>query len=134
LKFSEVELFGYASESGQPQWPPLSGPLFDDDADGRENLLEYALDGDPSDDQDLGVDPTFVKAGSAFEYTYLKRNNDPNLIYTVEMTTDLITGFWTNTGYMVLGTNVTGGVYDEVTSSIPTDSPQSYIRLKIENQ
>jgi len=59
-----------------------------------------------------------------------------NLVNTLETTTNLISGVWTNAGYIVLGTNVMGGGidYDEITNSIPTDLDEKYIRLKISTQ
>lgn len=107
--------------------------LEDDDGDGRSNFHEYVLDGNPVNEGNRGVEPVFIKEGGAFEYIYKQRNKDQNLIYTVQTCADLVSGTWTSTGYTVTGTNVTGGTYNDVTNSIPTTGPQSYIRLTVTN-
>lgn len=106
----------------------------DYDNDGRNNLYEYALGGDPENPVSLGLDPIFIKVGSDFQYTHQKRNDDLSLDYDVETTDDLVSGSWVTTGYSVLGTNVLGGAYDEVTNSIPATAAQTYVRLKVTNQ
>ena len=40
---------------------------------------------------------------------------------------------WTNAGYNVMETNVTGGDFDYVTNSIRTTNGAQFIRLKIKN-
>ena len=103
----------------------------DDDHDGRNNLYEYALDGDPTDDEDIGVDPVLVKTGNGFEYVHLRRHDDPDLIYTVETSTNLISGVWTSGGLSVLGTNSYNADYDEIIHGVSPTNPHSYFRLKI---
>jgi hypothetical protein len=44
----------------------------------------------------------------------------------VETSTNLGSGIWTNAGYSVIGTNVTGGVYDQVTNKISTAAPATW--------
>ena len=66
-----------------------------------------------------------------FEYTHQQRNDDSTLVYRVEACTNRVSGVWTNTGSRVLGANILGGVYDEVTNSISADRSQIYLRLKI---
>jgi len=103
----------------------------DDDHDGRNNLYEYALDGDPTDDQDPGVEPILVKTVAGFEYIHLQRNDDSNLIYTVQIRTNLTSGVWTTDGISVLETNAYNSKYDRITHGVSTNNPYSYIRLKI---
>ena len=72
---------------------------------------------------------------NGLKYVYAQRNDDADLIYTVQ-TRDMFTAgvSWTNEGYtVVLATNITGGVYDYVTNSVPTTDPVKFIRVKIEN-
>jgi len=95
----------------------------DDDLDGLNNFCEYAIYGKP----------TLTQSGSTFYYVHKQRTDDPNLSVELQTTTNLVSGSWTNTGYSILGTNVTGETYNEVTNRIPADRPQSYIRLKIIN-
>jgi hypothetical protein len=107
----------------------------DYDSDLRNNFYEYALNGDPTNQLNGGVDPTLESLNDSLVYIHLQRNDDPNLIYQVETSTNLVTGVWTNTGYAVLGTNSMGGgtFYDEVTNGIPVDVDEKFIRLKIMN-
>jgi len=112
--------------------PGDSGTAFleDFDSDGRNNLYEYALDGDPEDDQDLGVNPTFIKVNDELQYSFKQRNDDLNLIYNVQTCSDLTAGGWTNTGADA-ASSTPDGLYNNVMHIIPTGSSQSYIRLKI---
>jgi len=103
----------------------------DDDGDGMDNLLEYALDGNPTNMVD-DVDPVFTKVGGDFEYAYKQRNDDPNLTYTVEVCPDLSAGNWADSGTTAVPTG-SAGAYDSVKHTIPAGSNQSYIRLKVEN-
>ena len=105
-------------------------PSVDHDGDLRNNLYEYALNGDPADPLNKGVDPTFIRAGNTLKYVSLQRRNAPDLTYSVEITTNLASGVWTNA---VVGaqTNLTGGAYDVITNNLSILYPQCYIRLKI---
>ncbi len=100
------------------------GPLDDDDLDGLNNLSEYAV----------SQKPLFIKSVDVFNFVHFQRNDDPSLDVELQTCDDLVTGAWINTGYTILGTNITGGTYNEVTNSIPVDNSQTYIRLRIENQ
>lgn len=148
LQIAEIELFGDADEEGggenspyQTIWTTVvpgvdsgTGLLDDYDNDGRNNLYEYALNGDPEDNQSLGNDPAFIKAGQAFIYTHLQRNDDSLLSYIVQNTTNLVNGSWEDTDSAPIGTNITGSAYDVVTNRILATESQTYIRLKIEGE
>ncbi|VGO12003.1 hypothetical protein PDESU_00551 [Pontiella desulfatans] len=106
----------------------------DYDHDGLINLYEYGLGGNPTNGFVNGNLPTFGKDGADFGYVYAQRSDDPTLTYYLGTDDDLVAEpGWTNSGYTVEGTNVTGGTFDEVTNSIPTADPQKFIRLFIEN-
>ena len=117
-----------APASGYDAWATangiVGGPTDDDDSNGLDNLSEYAV----------GQKPIITKSGATFDYVYQQRTDDPALNYLVETCADLTAAAWTNTGYTVMGTNVTGGTYNEVTNSVPATGSQSYIRLRITNQ
>jgi hypothetical protein len=103
----------------------------DYDGDGLANFGEYALGGNPTNGLDTGEAPTFGHADGAFNYIHPQRSDDDSLIYTVETCADLVSGVWTNAGYSITGTNVTGTSFDYVTNAVLTDQEQIYIRLKI---
>ncbi|MBM4152038.1 MAG: hypothetical protein FJ220_00760, partial [Kiritimatiellaceae bacterium] len=121
---------GWAGEQGES----IGEPEDDHDTDGRNNLYEYALNGDPTDDQNNGTDPGLVQSGSTMEYSHLKRRNDPTLSYIVQTRTNLLSGSWMVVGHTVLGTNSYNADYDRVRYSISTINDASYIRLMIEQQ
>ncbi|MCU0858282.1 MAG: putative Ig domain-containing protein, partial [Pontiellaceae bacterium] len=123
--------------SGYAAWAATNGvgaPDVDHDGDGRNNLYEYALNGNPTNSTDNGIDPVLISTGSGFEYIHLQRNGDSGLIYTVETRTNLLSGIWMTNGTSVLGTNAYNAVYDEVRHGVAVTNTRSYIRLKIENR
>lgn len=126
------------SRSGYVQWTEQWAPADvsvqtnDYDEDGLDNLNEYALDGNPTNALDQGTLPTFTKVGGAFEYVHPQRSDDTNLVYTVETKTDLAFGTWTNLGYVVSGTNLTGETLNIVTNTVDTIEDQRFIRLQVE--
>ncbi len=99
------------------------GPTDDDNGNGLDNLFEYAVSGQP----------ILFESGDVFHYVHKQRNDDPNLVFSLETTTDLLSGNWTPHGIGVVGTNVTGGFYHEITYSIPRTNSQRYIRLTVVN-
>jgi hypothetical protein len=126
----EVEIWGEpvtASTTGYDAWATDNSV----DAGDLVNLLEYALDGDTTIYGDGA--PTVVKNGDALEYSFKQRNDDTNLVYEVQICTDLTAGGWTNAGTVAEPVS-TNGVYTDVRHTIQADQPQTYIRLKVENQ
>jgi hypothetical protein len=116
--------------------PTDIGSLTNDyDNDSINNLREYALNGDPVDPEDGGVNPILSNIGGQLVYIHLQRNDDPGLVYSVETTTNLVSGDWMRAGDTARGTNVMGGgtFFNEVTNNIPADTDQQFIRLKITN-
>lgn len=130
-------LFGYEKWAGR--WGvDIGSETADYDEDGLSNLYEFGLDGDPTDPVDQGVSPEFAVAeiGGSNEFVYVhSQRSDPDsgLIYSLALATDLVSGNWvTNTGYVIDGTNVTGGTLDFVTNTTDMIDDQKYIRLIIE--
>jgi hypothetical protein len=107
----------------------------DFDEDGLQNLYEYGIGGDPNDDTDLGFAPVLVKAADgSLLFVTTQRTDDPQLTYTVETTTDLLSGSWGTAGTTVSGTNVVGATLAELTNSVDTVAQdQRFIRLSIDN-
>ena len=124
---------GYGSWANQ--WGVEIGASTNDyDNDGVFNIYEYGLDGDPTNDTVApAVLPVLANTGSGLEYVHVLRNNDPGLTYSVETTTDLVNGTWTNAGVTAVSTNVGGGVFDTVTNTVDSLVDERFIRLIIEN-
>ncbi|HKL20497.1 MAG TPA: hypothetical protein VJ904_01750, partial [Tichowtungia sp.] len=106
----------------------------DYDSDGVANLYEYGTGGNPDDDTHTGTAPTFTKIGDSFIYVHPERSDTDILTYTVETTTNLVSGIWTAAGYTIGGTNVTGDTLDFVSNTVTTVEDEKFIRLKIEKQ
>jgi hypothetical protein len=114
------------------EWGPDIGAATNDpDADGLSNLSEYALGGDPTNSAVHGSLPVFTKSGNGFIYVHPKRSDSTSITYTVETTTNLMSGVWRNEGFVATGTNVTGGTLDFVTNSFDTADGEKYIRLRV---
>jgi hypothetical protein len=113
--------------TGYDAWAAAEGVNSGDMA----NLLEYALDGDPTTYGDS--EPTVTKVNGEFKYVHPQRSDDLNLEYTIQTCSDLTANNWVDTGVTAI-TNITGGTYNDVTNTIPTVSSQTYVRLKIVNQ
>jgi hypothetical protein len=128
-----------APASGYHQWADLYGGASqigaatdDADFDGLSNLYEYGVGGNPTNGLDRGILPGLSNSGNRTIYVHPIRSDDTNITYTVETTNDLMVGAWTNQGYTVTGTNLTGGTFNFVTNDVDTVRNSKYIRLKIE--
>jgi hypothetical protein len=116
----------------------VQGPSGNDDGDRLSNLYEFGLGGNPTNSSDVGYPITFgLKfAGGTnwLEYVYPKRS-DPNsgLLYYLQLTTNLVTPVWTNSGYTVTGSGPLTNGFLSVTNRIETNlKSQQFIRLIIE--
>ena len=110
----------------------IGSELANYDGDSLDNLSEYGLGGDPTNSSDLGHVPVFENDGSGMIYVHAQRTDNPNLAYWLETTATLTLPSWTNSGYSVVSTNVTGGLFNFVTNSVPTADDKTFIRLQIE--
>lgn len=122
------------------QYSLTQGSAGDDDGDGFKNLYEYAIGGNPTNASDHGFVPTFtLKSGGGSnwcEFVHAQRS-DPNsgLLYSLQLTTNLVTSAWTNTGYTVVGTGPLTNGFLSVTNRIDTNlKSQQFIRLRISGQ
>jgi len=109
----------------------IGSSINDYDGDGQVNLAEYALGGNPTNELDHGENPTMDTADGGMWYIHPQRAHDPELIYTVQVSTNLISGGWTNDYVTAVGTNVTGETLNYVTNQVPDVEPKLYIRLKV---
>lgn len=117
-----------APSSGYLTWAAENGitgqPLDDDNGNGWNNLLEYALNG--------GVSPSLEPTESTPVFCHLRRNDDAELSYVVEVCTNLLDGSWSTNGVTVQGAGDAGGSFEEVTNAVPDSSEAVYVRLKVE--
>ncbi|HKL21962.1 MAG TPA: hypothetical protein VJ904_09165, partial [Tichowtungia sp.] len=126
------ELEGYDQWAEDHGGTNMIGSAMDDaDFDGLSNLYEYGVGGDPTNRLSHGTIPTLSKSGNRFLYIHPQRSDDGSLTYTVETTTNLISGTWLSVGYTITGTNVTGGTLNFVTNDVDTVRNKNFIRLKI---
>ncbi len=107
----------------------LSGNAADPDADGRSNLLEYALGTDPGASDPGPVLSTTSGSPENLQISF-KRIAAPALTYSVESSTDLITWdptpVWTSTGAQ----NTLGPVTVTDTANLSL-TPRRFLRLRV---
>jgi hypothetical protein len=96
------------------------------------NLYEYGLGGNPTNRLDRGTLPVFSKINDVFYYSYPRRTDDANITYTVETTTNLASGAWTNDGYTFLYPAALDENLEWSINEIDTTERGKFIRLKIE--
>jgi len=108
----------------------------DYDQDGLLNVSEFGLNGDPTNALDQGTSPVFgivnVGGSNVASYIHPQRSGpESGLAYSLELNTDLVDGNWSNGGYAVTGTNVTGSTLDFVSNVTDTVVDRKFIRLVI---
>jgi hypothetical protein len=136
LAFSGAPLGGY--EGWALEWGVGLGAATDDyDGDGLLNVCEYGLGGNPTNPADQGFSPECSIVNEAgtnwFGYVHPQlADSDGSISYHLELSTDLISGTWTNAGYLVLGTNIADETMHYVTNMVSTVEDQKFIRLVIE--
>ncbi|MCK5675848.1 MAG: hypothetical protein KAH99_02405, partial [Verrucomicrobia bacterium] len=140
--FDNFSLQGPLAETGYVTWAAgwgvdIGAETNDYDLDGLVNIYEYGLGGDPTNAANQGTFPEFgiVNVGGRNWFGYLHpqlSDPDSGLSYFLELSTDLVNGSWTNSGYTIAGTNVTGGELDFVTNVTDTVNSQKFIKLIIE--
>jgi hypothetical protein len=119
-------------------WVVDIGASTDDyDGDGLDNLMEYALGGNPTNADAAAVLPLLHSSGNDFYYTHNERTDDTSLTYTVEWSDDLSVMSWKTDGVTFFGESASAfpDVLKTVTNLIPTlGKDQQFIRLKIEKE
>jgi hypothetical protein len=108
----------------------------DPDVDGLNNLGEFALGGVPTNGTDAAaLFPTIGKVdNSVFEYIHRRRTDAEaaGLIYTVECSSNLVSGNWSTNGIVISGTAPAEIGFETVTNEISTSSEdEQFLRLKI---
>ena len=133
-----MKIVSYSGLSGYETWSNeyalVEGQYGDDDDDGILNIYEYGQGGDPTNGTVApAVLPEYAFiGGNVFEYIHAQRSDDDTISYYLELTDTLTPVAWTNDGYSLSGTNVTGETLDYVTNQIPTTDPEKFIRFIIE--
>jgi len=116
--------------------PPSAG--LDPDGDGRINLWEFGLGGDPNDIGSLGVDPVseLVNVGGTnyIQYVHLRRKGALlGIDYKLKDTVNLV--FIPMTNDAAVASQSVGEYdanYETVTNLIPTTESAKFIRLQLE--
>lgn len=128
---------GYAGfkEFYQIDDKPNSDLADDYDGDGRPNIFEYGLGGDPRDPADIGAKP-FLRYDGNDNISFCNAvltDSDSGISYTVEHTPDLKNPAWTNSNWNLVATNTTGNAaFNELEHRIDSrDQQQLYFRLSI---
>ena len=116
--FTEAQIY-----QSQMTWPEE-----DPDGDGINNLLEYALGGDPTRPFTAKL-PVAAKAPGALTLTYRKIPALPDVGWQVETSADLVQ--WSPVGDVLVA--MENGI-EIRRASIPTTSPSAFLRLKVIKQ
>ena len=139
LDYVTFEGNGAAAPTGYDAWiveHGLTGAetnrTADVEPDGMDNLLEFALGGDPNIDDAASVLPTSGMAQDGgtnwLEYVYNRRVDHValGLEYNVETVDDLVLGTWTNDNYTVSGIGSVDAEFDAVTNRIDTTTDDNH--------
>ena len=110
----------------------------DPDGDWADNLAEYGLGGNPTNNVDQGLVPTsrLLEDGGSnwLEYVYFERSDKAalGLDYYAERGLDLVAAAWTNSGIVAAGSGILNANFNAVTNRIATDAEgQQFIRLRV---
>ncbi|VGO19332.1 hypothetical protein [Pontiella sulfatireligans] len=109
----------------------------DPDGDDLSNLMEYALNGDPTDSGDAAsikpVVSTVMDGGSNWLYhVHNERTDDGTLSYVVEAGNNLVFTNWNSAGIEFVDESASVGNYKSVTNRTDTDASAEFIRLQVE--
>jgi hypothetical protein len=107
----------------------------DPDGDGIQNIYEYGLGGDPTNNAVTGTLPTFeiIEQGGSniCEYIHVQRVGSFGIAYAVQQVPDLGSAAWTNEGISNAGESVEMEGFQAVTNHAPVDTPVKFMRLLI---
>jgi hypothetical protein len=112
---------------------PDAEPGYDVEPDGLDNLMEYALGGNPTNDDAAAVAPDYFAAnegGTDWFYHVHNRNTDPALSFSVGATSELTLPVDTNDVEWVGATAETNG-FKTVTNRTEMTSDAKFIKLEV---
>jgi hypothetical protein len=110
----------------------------DVEGDGMDNLLEYALGGDPNIDDAATIQPTGVLTEELginwLVHVHNERTDDGNLTFTVQSNTNLVSGTWSTNDVSFVGeSGVDGNGFKSVTNRISANAEtQQFLQLEVE--
>ncbi len=126
---------GSAYDSWAGGWGVEIGANTNDyELDGMDNLLEYALGGDPTTNDAAAILPTSATSGdgSWFYHIHNERTDDSALTYTVELKTDLVSDpSWETNDVQFVGESAVVDDFKSVTNRTDIDLAE-FLRLKVE--
>ena len=108
---------------------------YDVEPDGMDNLLEYALGGNPINPDASTIQPTAtILDGDTWEYVYKRYRNaaDRALTYDLQTAGALVGGSWVSSaGMYETGTNTTDAAFDVITNTVPGLGSEMFIKLEV---
>jgi hypothetical protein len=112
-------------------------PGTDYEPDGLDNLMEYALGGNPTNDDAAVVGPeisTAIDTGTNwFYHVYNERTDDPRLSYELGRKLNLVFDQnWTTGAIEFVGESVEDSGFKSVTNRSPTAANAAFLRLNVE--
>lgn len=143
FNINELTVGGIAP-TGYEAWASIYGLIGDDalpgtdiESDGFDNLMEYALNGNPTNADHMVIAPVsyMTEEGGTnyFYYIHNQRTDDPDLIYTLAAKEDLLTlPDWDTNDVLVVGESEESGGFKTVTNRTEASSGSKFVRLVIE--
>ena len=98
--------------------------------DGVNNLFEYALGGDPLADDAADILPGFQTLENHFYHIHNERTDDSSLLYTVQLSTNLLSNVWKTNGVEVVSETPVFNGWKAVTQRTEMDGC-GFMRLKL---
>jgi hypothetical protein len=107
---------------------------YDGLGDGLDNLMEYALGGNPTNDDAAAVSPgTYLadEGGTNWFYHVHNQNTDTNLIFTVGATPDLVATAADTNDVEWIGETAESGGFKSVTNRTGMTTDAKFIKLEV---
>ena len=113
---------------------PLDNLQADPENDGRPNLMEFAMGGDPNANAEQGLLPQLENSGGVFQYVYRRRRDaaSSGLSYTVLRSTNLEAGDWSPVGVTETVSSPVDSLHEEVSNSV-LPSEKVFLRLQVQS-